>query len=241
MKISDASKTPATEAARRPRASAASEKTVGAAASSAVYFRGVPEAELTPRVREALIGLIREVNALREELAGAKARITELEGLADTDPLLADVVNRRAFVRELGRVVSLVERYGTPASLIFADLDNLKVINDSHGHAAGDAALRHVASVIAENIRKTDTLGRLGGDEFGVILLQADQKVASEKARALADAIAARPVETNDGAFHTGVSYGVIEIKDGWSADKALETADRAMYAAKNGGKFGDL
>lgn len=219
-----ASPTPATSPASSP------------APTEAAFFRGVPDTELTPRVREALISLIEEVTALRKELTETQARMRDLEQLAETDPLLG-IPNRRAFVRDLNRAIALVERHGTPASLIFADLNNLKVINDTLGHPAGDAALAHVSAIIAENIRLTDTLGRLGGDEFGVILMQADQSAASEKARALAEAVSSAPVEWREHAFTAEISYGVVEIRKGWSVDEALETADSAMYEAKRGGR----
>jgi diguanylate cyclase (GGDEF)-like protein len=236
MKITDPSKSGplgrVRSAAAAPRPEAASTP----APAEAAYFRGVPDTELTPRVREALISLIEEVTALRKELTETQARMRDLEQLAETDPLLG-VANRRAFVRDLNRALALVERYGTPASLIFADLDNLKVINDSLGHPAGDAALAHVGAIIAANIRLTDTFGRLGGDEFGVILLQADQNAASEKAQALSEAISSTPVEWRDHAFTAEISYGVVEIRKGWSVDEALETADSAMYEAKRNGR----
>lgn len=236
MKISDASKSTSTRPVRGASQTAQAQPAASGAPAESVFFRGVPDTELTPRVREALISLIEEVAALRKELSETRARMLELEEIADTDALLG-APNRRAFVRELSRVLALVERYGAPASLVFADLNNLKTINDSLGHPAGDAALAHVASVILANIRQSDSFGRLGGDEFGVILLQADQTVAMDKARALAEAVAASPVEWKGASFPAEISYGVVEIRKGWSVEEALETADTAMYRAKNGAR----
>lgn len=234
MKISGSPPSAPTRGVREPSKAKAAESAAAPAAAEASFFRGVPDAELTPRVRTALISLIEEVTSLRAELAETQARMQELEQLAETDPLLG-IANRRAFVRELNRALALVERYGVPASLVFADLNNLKTINDGLGHAAGDAALAHVASVIAGNIRQSDTLSRLGGDEFGIILLQANQATAAEKARSLAEAVAAEPVQWSDRIFNAEISYGAVEIRKGWSVDEALATADSAMYDAKRG------
>src|SRR5690349_9378527 len=107
--------------------------TPGGAATSVL---GIPEAEFTPKVRDAVIGLMNEVDSLRRELAGTKNRLDEVERAADQDGMLP-LLNRRAFVRELTRYISLTGRYSTPAALIYFDLNHLKQTNDTHGHAAG--------------------------------------------------------------------------------------------------------
>lgn len=232
MKVSDASKSPQIAKARAVDRPGAAQGAPAPAPVDAVEILGIPEKELTPRVREALVSLMNEVRALRDELSQTRARIGELETIADKDPHL-DVLNRRAFVRELNRAMALGERYGTPASLLFVDLNDLKKINDAHGHAAGDAALAHVAATLSANIRQTDAVGRLGGDEFGVILLQADETTAREKAASLAALVAARKVTANGADFEARISCGVFEIRKGLSADEALATADREMYREK--------
>src|SRR5581483_1972703 len=103
------------------------------------------------------------------ELVQANARIVELERLADEDALMP-VANRRAFVRELSRMIAFTQRYGLPSSVVYFDINGMKQINDSHGHTAGDAALQHIAKILVDNIRSSDLVGRLGGDEFAVIL-----------------------------------------------------------------------
>ncbi|MGE0408085.1 MAG: GGDEF domain-containing protein [Amphiplicatus sp.] len=226
-----------TNAPPTPRLSAAKPASrAGASARvppvDAVVIAGVPDSELTPRVRAALQSLMAEVAALRAELAEARMRMGELEALADADPLLG-VLNRRAFVRELNRALAMIERYGAPSSLVFADLNDLKRINDEWGHGAGDAALSHVARIIAANIRQTDAVGRLGGDEFGVILTQADRQTALEKAARLAAVVEAEEVVWRDARFRARIACGVVEIKKGSSADEALASADSEMYRAK--------
>jgi diguanylate cyclase (GGDEF)-like protein len=232
VRISDASKSRPPGAVASASGTAKAAKAAETAPVDEISISGIPDAELTPRVREALSALMREVQSLRAELAEARSRMGDLERLADSDPHLG-VLNRRAFVRELNRALAMVERYGAPACLIFVDLNDLKKINDANGHAAGDAALQRVARVLSENIRQTDAVGRLGGDEFGVILTQTDRATAAAKAEALAALVAADPVAWRGGTFVANVACGVVEIAKGLSADEALESADNEMYRVK--------
>jgi diguanylate cyclase (GGDEF)-like protein len=200
---------------------------------------GVSEAELTPKVRAALDKLLAEVHSLREDLGRARRRIRYLEQLADRDPL-APVLNRRAFVRELTRMIAFAERYGVPGSVVYLDIDGMKRINDSHGHGAGDAVLKHVAKVLLSDVRASDIVGRLGGDEFGIILAQADGRAAAAKAAVLAKAVEREPISWQDVTLKLGVSYGTYTFAGGEGVDEALSAADRAMYAHKQGGDTGD-
>jgi diguanylate cyclase (GGDEF)-like protein len=233
MKISDpapvATITPARarDEAAKPRRS---RKTLEVTDSATVM--GIPETELTPNVRTAITLLMEEVGRLRDELRLTKRRISDLEELADTDALLP-VINRRAFVRELSRMMSYAERYGTPHTLIYFDLNGMKAINDAHGHGAGDAALIHVARILNESTRESDVVGRLGGDEFGVLLAQADEATAREKAEALAQRISAQGVAWKGETLRLSVAYGIHPVRRGQDVDDAIQAADRAMYANK--------
>jgi diguanylate cyclase (GGDEF)-like protein len=193
---------------------------------------GLGESELTPKLRQAIMGLMAEVDALRRELGEARARIGYLERLADEDPLVP-VANRRAFVRELTRMMSFAERYGTSASIVYFDINDLKQINDRLSHAAGDAALVQVARVFCDNVRNTDVVGRLGGDELGVLLVQTDQPLAEQKAAQLAAAVATKPLIWQGQEVPLGVAFGVYTFRGGENAGDALDAADRAMYEAK--------
>lgn len=232
MKISDVSKAAPAGAVGAVKKTARAEGAAGAQPVDEVSFAGIPPEELTPRVREALTALVSEIQKLREELESTRARVDELAHLADTDPLLG-VSNRRAFVRDLNRAIAMAERYETPSALVFADLNDLKKINDAFGHAAGDAALAHVASILSANIRQTDAVGRLGGDEFGIILTQNDQPTAKQKAQSLAELVAATPVEWRGKTFTAHISCGVVEIRKGATIEEALQLADTAMYEVK--------
>ncbi len=222
--------------AEAPPATAAQALRAPAAPVDIATIMGVPEAELTPKVRAALDKLLAEVQTLREDLDRSRRRIEYLEQLADRDPL-APVLNRRAFVRELTRMIAFAERYGVPGSVVYLDIDGMKRINDSHGHAAGDAALKHVAVVLLRDVRASDIVGRLGGDEFGIILAQADGPAAAAKAAVLAKAVEREPISWQDVTLKLGVSYGTYTFAGGEGVDEALSAADRAMYAHKQGGE----
>jgi diguanylate cyclase (GGDEF)-like protein len=199
----------------------------------------LPEAELTPRVRSVLHRLLDELNELRGELAVTQSRLAEMERLADEDAL-APISNRRAFLRELARAISHIERYGSSKSLLYFDVNGMKAINDAYGHPAGDAALVHVALVLRANIRSSDLIGRLGGDEFGVLLIQADRVTAWRKADALAAIVARTPFIWQGRAIPLSVAYGACEIEAGMDPAAVIALADREMYANKRAGKGGE-
>ena len=191
-------------------------------------------AELIPKVRQALDMLMQEVQRMREELSRTRHRISCLEKLADDDTLVP-VANRRAFARTMGRMVAYAERYGANTSVLYFDINGFKEINDRHGHAAGDVALRHVAMLLAENIRESDIVGRLGGDEFGVILVQADGDAAHEKEISLSDLIENTPFNWEGNALTLSVAFGTYFFSGREDAGEAPQRADRAMYAQKQG------
>ena len=173
-----------------------------------------------------------ELMALREQVAQLQARLAQLEQLADTD-VLAPVLNRRAFVREIDRTIAAVARYGAPASLIYFDLNGFKLVNDRYGHAAGDAVLTAVAERLVVRVRRADVVGRMGGDEFAVILGQADARSAGAKAAGLAHAISSEPVRFEGAVIPIAASWGVCEIDPDGSPESVLAKADAAMFLRK--------
>jgi diguanylate cyclase (GGDEF)-like protein len=193
---------------------------------------GIPDAEFTPKVRDAIMGLMGEVDNLRRELIQTRARLEDVEKTADQDGMLP-LLNRRAFVRELTRYIAFTGRYNTPASLIYFDLNHLKRTNDTLGHAAGDAVLSHFADVLQAHVRDSDCVGRLGGDEFGVLLSHANQEQALKKADILATALENSPTSWNGHAIPISFAYGAFELKAGDNPDTAMARADQAMYAQK--------
>ena len=200
--------------------------------SDSVSIMDIPANEMTPKVRAAIMNLMQEVDRMRRDLEMARRRLAELEKLADQDTL-APIGNRRAFVREMSRTVSFAERYNIPASLIFIDVNGLKSLNDTYGHAAGDAALLHVANTLLNNVRGSDLVGRLGGDEFGVILPSTDEAAAQIKAQQLAEMIKKTPFQWNDNSLHVSIAHGVFSFQPGSNPGSILDEADKKMYAQK--------
>jgi diguanylate cyclase (GGDEF)-like protein len=189
-------------------------------------------ADSAPGLHEELKKLQAEWATMQRELEMARARIAQLERLADEDSL-APIANRRAFVRELSRMIAFTRRYGPPSSVIYFDVNGMKQINDTYGHPAGDAALRHVAEVLSNNVRESDIVGRLGGDEFGVILTQTSQDQANAKGIALAQAIAGTPFRWGKNSISVSAAYGVYSFTGSDDAQVAIEAADKAMYQQK--------
>jgi diguanylate cyclase (GGDEF)-like protein len=192
----------------------------------------LPREEMTPRVRSAVMQLMDELDRLKDELVAANERVTELEDMADEDPLVP-VLNRRGFTRELERTLAYVRRYGTQVSLVYLDLDEFKAVNDRHGHAAGDAVLQHFAQLLMANVRRSDLVGRLGGDEFAIVLHHADAEAAACKAAQLAERLAREPAMHEGREIRLGMTAGVAELCGEDTVESVLERADRAMYENK--------
>lgn len=232
MKISGARNEPFSTIRRRALAQAGAQVASTTAPADTAAFLGLAEADMTPAVRAALQALLGEIDDLRGEVGRLKAKLSETEGLADRDAL-TPLLNRRAFLRELHRIRTFAQRYGAPASLVYFDLDGFKAVNDRYGHAAGDAALKAVAERLLDHVRESDIVGRMGGDEFAVILVQADQATAEAKAAALALAIEREPIRFGDWTAPLHLSFGVRQITPDTAPEDLVAEADAAMYAAK--------
>ena len=198
---------------------------------------GVDLGRLDRRTRAAIEALSEEVLALRDEASELRVALADAELLADNDTL-TPIFNRRAFEREVRREIALSGRFQTPLSLIFIDLDNFKLVNDIYGHAAGDSVLIKVASILMDRTRETDIVGRLGGDEFGIVLAHATFEDTQRKAAQLAEAIDA--LEVRDEAdpalpvVRVGASCGIVEWRTGQSAAALIARADQAMFLEKS-------
>jgi diguanylate cyclase (GGDEF)-like protein len=157
----------------------------------------------------------------------------QLELLATHDSL-TNVLNARAFAAELAQELGRNRRYGRPLALIYLDLDDFKKVNDAHGHATGDAVLRLVADAMRSAVRQADLVGRLGGDEFGVLMPETDGAVAHAAAARLVTGI--RTVFR--GTPSVTASIGVVAVAGTEAgSDELLRKADQAMYEAKRAGK----
>ena len=158
---------------------------------------------------------------------------SQLRLLATHDPLTT-VLNARAFASQLAQELGRNRRYGRPLALIYLDLDDFKKVNDAHGHATGDAVLRLVADAMRSAVRQADVVGRLGGDEFGVLMPETDGTLAHAVATRLAGGI--RTVFR--GTPSVTASIGVVAVSGTEAgSDELLRKADQAMYEAKQAGK----
>src|SRR3954469_23042840 len=176
--------------------------------------------------------LIEEISLLRGKVARLQERVEQLDQLAHQDSLI-NLPNRRGFMRELERLISRVDRYGINAAMLFVDLDGLKMINDTFGHRAGDGALIQVANLLAKGVRHSDTVARIGGDEFGILLEASDENDAHETATRLVDQICSCEfVHDGDGVpLSVGIGVGMIDALD--TAEVVMERADEPMYRRK--------
>ncbi|HEU4702597.1 MAG TPA: diguanylate cyclase [Conexibacter sp.] len=179
--------------------------------------------------------LYRLVQAL--DVTERKTTEERLRFLADHDPL-SGVFNRRRFEAELQRELDLSAARPRHSVLLLLDVDRFKAINDTLGHATGDAVIARLGDALRTRLRSADVIARLGGDEFAAILRRVELPAAREVARDL-QAVAAQRLATVVGDEHGAVtlSVGLVAIHEGTSADELLSLADRALYAAKAAGR----
>lgn len=188
--------------------------------------------------------MARAVQTLRRQgMAGEQAAEAlrevnaDLERLAMIDPLTG-VANRRYFYQRAAIEIVAAYRRRAPLTCLMLDIDFFKRVNDGHGHAAGDQVLKRVAEIIATGIRPYDLLGRLGGEEFAVLLPDADQKTAMAIADRLRIAVGASPALVDGIPLPVTISIGVSAlVPEDATIDPLLDRADRALYQAKKAGR----
>jgi diguanylate cyclase (GGDEF)-like protein len=174
--------------------------------------------------------------AVAGEVAERKRLEARLSHLADYDSL-TDVLSRRRFQEQLEKQLADTRRYGTPAALLFVDMDDFKSVNDRFGHAAGDKVLANVAALLRGRLRDSDSLGRIGGDEFVVLLPHADREQAETVAAQLLVTIATQPTVLGEKEIRSAASIGIALLADhGQTLEEVLAHADDAMFAAKAAG-----
>ena len=148
---------------------------------------------------------------------------------------LTDLYNRRAFYEQARSLVNYCQHNKDEFSLVLVDIDNFKSINDSHGHAAGDQVLKHVADIFRKDIRQSDYTARIGGEEFAILLLSVSPEQATGIAEMIRQKISAVPVPFNDTSISITASFGVAGREH--DIDQLLRQADSALYRAKKSGR----
>ena len=188
-------------------------------------------------VERAADGRALRVTGTTMDISERKAMQQELARLATTDPLTG-VANRRRFLDQLEAELARSKRFATPAALLMIDIDWFKKVNDTHGHAVGDAVLKHLAELSRRRLRRIDLFGRLGGEEFGILLPGTDGAGAWQFADRFRRDVAETPLQNGEGPIPITISIGVAQFDpDDVTADGILARADAALYRAKEGGR----
>jgi diguanylate cyclase (GGDEF)-like protein len=169
---------------------------------------------------------------LEQENRKLKARVAELERLVVCDTL-TPLFNRRHFMEELDRWCWRAHRYGGEYGLLFIDVDNLKSVNDRHGHVAGDMLLSAVGKLLHSTIRRSDLGARVGGDEFALLLDNFPEAELAGKAGRIVKSVGKLRVDHQGVALTPSISAGHAVIEPGVKPSELLLRADRSMYAAK--------
>jgi diguanylate cyclase (GGDEF)-like protein len=171
------------------------------------------------------------------DISQRKEMEAELFSQATTDELTG-ISNRRHFFMQAERELGRAQRFGRPLSAMMLDLDHFKKINDTHGHAVGDGVLQTFVKRALESLRQSDVIGRLGGEEFAVIMPETAHAAAEAAAERLRAHVAEKPLIADREAVQATVSVGVATFHtQDTSIDKLLHRADQALYRAKNNGR----
>lgn len=187
----------------------------------------------TAYLRNRQIDLERQITDRTADLRAANER---LEQLAMTDPLTG-CANRRHFMERAHDLIALSNRHGEPLSIAILDLDEFKHVNDTYGHPAGDAVLTMTGRVMGGHVRGTDVLGRIGGEEFALLMPHTPVEGAWQLANRLREAISCAYAEVDGLRIHVTASLGVAELYPGEDFDSFYARADAALYAAKQSGR----
>lgn len=187
-----------------------------------------PEADL----HDLLVSALDCAAEAEQTIAAQSARIAELEALSLTDELTG-LANRRGFEQSFAQAIEMANRHDETGVVVLIDLDHFKTINDTYGHEAGDATLRHAANVLQAGLRSTDVLARIGGDEFAAVLLRADRFAGLMQADRLQDMLNASVLRWRRMELPIRASFGACTFGPGDDLDVVLRSADLAMYSDK--------
>lgn len=175
--------------------------------------------------------------AVKEDVTERKQKESDLRRQATTDPLTG-CMNRRALIDSMTLELQRIKRHNRDSCFMMLDIDHFKRVNDEYGHAAGDVVLKHFCTLATAALRKVDLLGRIGGEEFGILLLETNLEGGVELAERLRAALEASTVHTDGITISITVSIGVAALNpDDRDPDQVLARADQALYRAKTKGR----
>jgi diguanylate cyclase (GGDEF)-like protein len=202
------------------------------------------EGETTMQLFPPAGGFADETERLAEWLASQAAVALDNSRLHDivqrqaiTDDLTG-LVNRRRFIEALAAEIERARTFDAPLTVVLADLDNFKRVNDDHGHHAGDVVLRSFADLVRSHVRDVDVSSRIGGEEFAILLPETDRVGAASVAERMREAFSTASIDVSAGhSISVTSSFGVAQLGDGMSGDDLLRAADAALYRAKADGK----
>lgn len=150
---------------------------------------------------------------------------------------LTDVSNRRGFLQAADLLLARARRHGRPLAMVLADIDYFKRVNDRHGHSIGDRALAHFAHVLRESVRAEDCIGRIGGEEFAIVMGESSPEDAGRMVARVREALVEHPLVDNGQKIPLTASFGIAVFDGDETREALLMRADRALYQAKDAGR----
>jgi diguanylate cyclase len=190
----------------------------------------------TRRTHEAMVSDRQAVEQAEKRIQELEAELVEMSALVSEDPMTHSL-NRRGMEHEFARETSRAMRQGSPLCVAMLDIDNFKKLNDTHGHLVGDEALIHLVRTAKEELRATDIIGRMGGEEFMIMLPNTAQADAVSVVERLQRALTKKFFLNNNDRILITFSAGVAVYEAGESQESIMDRADKALYEAKHTGK----
>lgn len=198
---------------------------------------GAPHLLIIPKILNVVAGCVVLCLLLFKWLPSFTRELAILKEHADTDPLTR-LLNRRTFMAFARDTMEQHNRYARSFAVLTIDIDHFKQVNDLHGHPIGDLVLQRIAAVIGLEIRPSDKLARMGGEEFAVLLREVGAPQALEVAERIRDAVSSTPVRTGDQDIFVSVSIGVaLPVRAERDVHEVMARSDIALYSAKAAGR----
>ncbi len=180
-----------------------------------------------------LVEILDFVVEAEQTIAQQKEQIEKLEIMTTTDPLTG-LLNRRGIMQELEKAIAMANRHNEYSIFCYIDLDKFKQVNDTYGHAVGDAKLKFVANSLFSHIRETDHVARLGGDEFALLLRHSELEGGIQRTNFIQQKLNLSLFKYKHLTIPIQASFGIAEIKPGCNIDEIIKISDDNMYYNKS-------